>query len=193
MDLYGRLVELQGMTRLLIDDVRRLKRRLGVGNPDPSPALKTNRRFYIRAVFALVEAFVEQHRRLLVELAQHGMIVLPAKKLQRLREMKPVLLDDGSVGEQEQYLQIFDKIKEVYKAAGTGFGQDLNITFGDEGWATFKTAMALRNRVTHPKRVADCCIEEPDLAVVTAANEWFKTLQNEFVRVARAHRTANHW
>ena len=29
--------------------------------------------------------------------------------------------------------------------------------------------MALRNRVTHPKRVADCWIEKTDVAVVTAA------------------------
>src|SRR5580658_3813945 len=115
MDLYGRLEELQGMTRLLIDDVGRLQGELGAGMPDPSDAQQTNRRFYIRAVFALVEAFVEQHRRLLVELAQHGVIPLPEKKLLRLREMKAVTLPDGSVEEQGQYLQLFDKIKVVYR------------------------------------------------------------------------------
>src|SRR5260370_33165111 len=147
MDLYGRLEELQGMTRLLIDDVGRLQGELGAGDPAPSPAQETNRRFYIRAVFALVEAFVEQHRRLLVELAQHGMIALPEKKLLRLREMKAVMLPDGSVEEEEQYRQLFDKIKEVYKAAGMGFGQALKVTFGDKGWVTFKAAMEVRHRV----------------------------------------------
>ena len=80
------------MARLLIDDAGRLQGELGAGMPDPSPAQETNRRFYIRAVFALVEAFAEQHRRLLVELAEHHMITLPAKKLLRLREMKVVAL-----------------------------------------------------------------------------------------------------
>jgi hypothetical protein len=193
MDLYGRLDELQGMTRLLIDDVGRLQAELGAGDPDPSPAQETNRRFYIRAVFALVEAFVEQHRRLLVELAEHGMITLPAKKLQRLREIKELKLPDGTVEEQEQYLQLFDKIKELYKAAGVGFGRSLKVTFGDKGWVLFKDAMELRHRVTHPKKVEDCWIFETNIQTVMAANEWFKKLQNEFVRVARAHREEHQW
>ena len=193
MDLYGRLEELQGMTRLLIDDVAILRNELGEQNPDPSSAQKANRRFYLRAVFALVEAFVEQHRRLLVELCNAHVITLPEKKLQRLREIKEVLNPDGTVEERDQYLQIFDKIKEVYKAAADGFGQPLKITFGDEGWVTFKDAMELRDRVTHPKAVADCWNYEQDIETVNSANEWFKTLQNEFVRVAREHRAAHRW
>ncbi len=193
MDLYARLEELQGMTRLLIDDVGRLERELGAGNPDPSDPQQTSRRCYIRAVFALVEAFVEQHRRLLVELAAHTMIALPAKKLQRLREIKAVTLPDGTLEEQEQYLQLFDKIKMVYKAAGSGFGQSLKVTFGDKGWVTFKDAMELRHRVTHPKKAKDCWIFETNLRTVMAANEWFKKLQNEFVRVAREHRRVHQW
>lgn len=60
------------MTRLLIDDVARLREQLGDGELKPSDAQLTNRRFYVRAVFALVEAFVEQHRRLLLDLAATG-------------------------------------------------------------------------------------------------------------------------
>lgn len=56
---YNDLEELRGMTRLLIDDVNLLRPKLGEGNPDPSDEEKANRRFYVRAVFALVEAFVE--------------------------------------------------------------------------------------------------------------------------------------
>ena len=53
------------MTHLLIDDVKLLKPKLGELNPNVTDEEKANRRFYIRAVFALVEAFVAQHRRLL--------------------------------------------------------------------------------------------------------------------------------
>lgn len=193
MDLYMRLEELQGMTRLLIDDVTRLQGEIAAGSPDPNELQQTNRRCYIRAVFALVEAFVEQHRRLLVELAAHQMIRLPVKNLQRLREIKTVALPDGTVEEQEQYLQLFEKIKTVYKAAGLGFGQSLKVTFGDRGWMTFKDAMDLRHRVTHPKKIDDCWILETNIQTVMAANEWFKKLQDEFVRVARAHRKVHQW
>jgi uncharacterized protein YjhX (UPF0386 family) len=193
MDLYDRLVELQGMTHLLIDEVNLLKPKVGELNPNVSDEEKANRRFYIRAVFALVEAFVEQHRRLLLELCECHKIELTEKTRKKLREIKEVFRDDGTIEEQAQYLQIFDKIKEVYKAAGVGFGQPLKVTFGDRGWTTFKTAMEIRNRVTHPKNVHDCWIFEDALKTVNGADEWFKKLQNEFVRVAREHRTANGW
>jgi hypothetical protein len=193
MDLYGRLEELQGMTRLLIYDVALLRPEVGALDPNPTDAHKANRRFYIRAVFALVEAFVEQHRRLLLDLCDAGMITLEAKPLNTLRQIKEVLNPDDAVEQREKYLQIFDKIKAVYKTAGDGFGQPLKVTFGDEGWSVFKEAMELRNRVTHPKMVNDCWISENDLKTVNDANEWFRTLQNEFVRVAREHRAAHRW
>jgi hypothetical protein len=193
MDLYGRLEELQGMTHLVIDDVGRLQQEVGAGDPDPSDAHKANRRFYIRAVFALIEAFAEQHRRLLLDLADANKVTIKPKALTVLREIREVTLPDGSVQQREQYLQLFEKIKTVYKMAGDGFGQKLKITFGDKGWETFQDALALRNRVTHPKQVSDCWIFETQLQTVTAANEWFKKLQNEFVRVAREHREVHRW
>jgi len=82
------------MTHLLIDDVALLKPEIGELDPDPSDAKKAYRRFYIRAVFALVEAFVEQHRRLLVDLCDAGMITLTPKKLTALREISEVTLPD---------------------------------------------------------------------------------------------------
>ncbi len=137
MDLYGRLEELQGMTHLLIDDVALLKPMVGELDPDPSDAMKAHRRFYIRAIFALVEAFVEQHRRLLLDLCEAGTITLAPKQLMTLREIREIRLPDGTVQQREQYLQLFEKIKTVYTSAGDGFGQQLKVTFGDDGWVTF--------------------------------------------------------
>src|SRR2546427_323512 len=131
MDLYTRLEELRGMTHLLIDDVKLLRDKVGARKPDATEEENANRRFYIRAVFALIEAFVEQHRRLLLDLCDIGKITLAEKTRSKLREIKEVSLADGSKEERTQYLKIFEKIKEVYKAAGDGFGQPLNVTFDD--------------------------------------------------------------
>ena len=192
MDLYTQLEELKGMTRLLIDDVVLLRSKVGESNPDPNDEEKANRRFYSRAVFALVEAFVEQHRRLLLQLCETRKIELKENVVLKLREIKQILDEEGAVVEERtKYLHIFDKIKEVYKAAATGLGQPLNVTLGDERWVTFKAAMEVRNQITHPKSVQDCWIFEGDLQKVIAAHEWFKALQNEFVRVAREHRERN--
>jgi hypothetical protein len=189
LDLYNDLEELQGMTRLLIDDVIRLRPKIGEGNPDPSDDENAYRRFYVRAVFALVEAFVEQHRRLVVHLCEAGKIHLRENKLRQLRETRKIFDSDGAVvGEEPNYMRIFDKIKQVYKAAAAGFGSRLRITFGDDHWREFKAAMEIRNQITHPKTIQDCWIFEASLQLVVAANEWFKALQNDFVRMAREHR-----
>jgi hypothetical protein len=146
VDLYNDLEELQGMTRLLIDGVSRLGAKIGEGNPDPSHDENAYRRFYVRAVFALVAAFVEQHRRLVVHLCEAGKINLRGNKLRQLRETREILDSGGAVlGEEPNYMGIFDKIKEVYKTAAAGFGSQLRITFGDDHWREFKTAMKIRN------------------------------------------------
>jgi hypothetical protein len=97
------------------------------------------------------------------------------------------------MAERTQYLKTFEKIKEVYKAAANGFGQPLTVTFDDGRSDTFQDAMKIRNQITHPKNVEDCWINDGHLETIGQANEWFKTLTNEFVRVARAHRKVHHW
>jgi hypothetical protein len=192
MDLYDRLEELRGMTHILIDDVARLKPLVGDQHPDPSEEEITYRRCYVRAVFALIEAFAEQHRRLLVQLAQGNALHLPEETLTELRQIR-LVMKDGVRHERPQYLRLYEKIKAVYAAVGIGFGQPLNITFGDTNWETFQTTITMRDRITHPKGFQDVCIFETELQQVHAASEWFKTLQNEFVRVARAHRERHGW
>jgi hypothetical protein len=192
MDLYNDLEELQGMTRLLIDDVKKLRPKVGEGSPDPSDDEKAYRRFYVRAVFALVEAFVEQHRRLVIHLCRAGKMRLSEHKLNQLQQTKRILDAGGVVvREESNYMRIFDKIKEVYKAAAAGFGSPLTVTFGDDHWREFKYAMEIRNQITHPKSIEDCWIFEPSLQKVIAAHEWFRELQNDFVRIAREHRERN--
>src|SRR5205085_5338023 len=113
---------------------------------------KANRRFYARAVFALVEAFVEQHRRLLVHLCEFGKITLPENRLNKLREIKKILDENGTVvGEEANYMRAHEKIKEVYNAAAVGFDEPLTVTFGNERWPQFKEAMRIRHEITHPK------------------------------------------
>ena len=191
MDLYERLEELREITRLLIDDQTLLRPLVGHLDPEPSDAMQSYRRCYVRAAFALIEAFVEQHRRLLLDLVEAGFITLPQPTLTILAEIREIPRPDGSIERRQRYLQIVNKIKEVYKAAGHGFGQPLAVTLGDEGWTAFQTALELRNRVTHPKRLGECWITDEDLTATNQASDWFKTLQNEFVRFARAHRNEN--
>src|SRR5689334_7628535 len=138
-DLYDRIEEIQGMTRTLIGDLERLRPLLGDSTrpTEINGQEEANRRFYVRAIFALVEAVVEQHKRLLLDLAGRGTITLGVGVREALSEQTYAVKDNGAVVERGQYLQLQRKLRAVYRAAEEAFGQKIQVNFGDEGWAAF--------------------------------------------------------
>ena len=194
-DLYDRIDEIQGMTLVLTRDVEQLRPLLG--KKSITAALteeeEANRRFYVRAIFALIEAVVEQHKRLLLDLAECKTITLAAGVREALSERLYVVRDNGIVADWEQYLQLQRKLRAVYRAAGHAFRRPLRVTFGDQGWSSLQLAVTVRDRITHPKSFQDCHVDKDALDTVDGGHTWFRKLANEFVRVARAHRRQHHW
>lgn len=194
-DLYERLVEIQEITRLLAADVTRLTSQLGERSipVETTEEEEGARRAYVRAVFALIEAIVEQHKKLLLELSSHGSVTLRPGVVEALAEQTYVVDENGSVSSRDQYLQLRRKLRAIYRAAAEGFGAELIVRYDEEGWRSFTAAVKVRDRITHPKTDLDCHISEDDLATVDAGNDWFRGVNNEFVRVAREHRQRHAW
>lgn len=182
VDLYDRIDEIQGMTRILGADVDRLRPMLG--ELDIQAALSEseegNRRFYVRAVFALVEAVVEQHRRLLLDLAERSTISLDAKAQKRLQEKK-------------RHLGLGEKIGLVYQTAADAFGQATAVPIAGPGRDAFLKALEKRHLVTHPKTFHECHVDEQHIREIEKGHEWFRALQKDFVRAARLHRQGHPW
>ncbi len=193
--LYNRIEEIQEMVKILTSDVEYLRPRLGERSIQValSDSEESNRRFYIRAIFSLIEAVVEQHKRLLLDLADQNMISLGPGVIEALSERAHVIKRNGTVGDRKQYLQLKRKLRAVYHVAGTAFGQTLSVNFGDQGWQSFGEALDIRDRLTHPKTFEDCHVDEDALETVDQGHEWFRNLNNEFVRVASAHREDHNW
>ena len=183
------------MTRVLTGDVERLRPLLGKRSVAAavSDEEEANRRFYVRAIFALIEAVVEQHKRLLLDLADRPAITLTAGVREALSERMYAVKDNGAVVDREQYLQLQRKLRAVYWAAGEAFGETLGVTFSDQGWGSFQSAVDVRDRITHPKSFQDCHVDEDALDTVDQGHAWFRELNNEFVRVAHAHRGQHNW
>jgi hypothetical protein len=194
-DLYDRILDIQGMTRVLGEDVDRIRPLLGPRNIQQalSPADEGSRRFYVRAIFALVEAVVEQHKRLLLDLAERQAVALDVGVREALSERTVTVRDNGAIGEREQYLQLQKKLRLVYRTAGQGFGEEVAVDFGDAGWASFQDAISVRDRITHPKTFEDCHVDDDALDTVERGHDWFRNLNAEFVRIARQHRNNHQW
>jgi hypothetical protein len=187
--------EIQGMVRILTSDVEYLKQRLrdSFDQLDVAQSEMANRRFYVRSVFSLIEAVVEQHKRLILDLMDRNKITLGKGIREVLSETIYVVKDNGTIGQREQYLQLERKLRAVYRAADEAFGQHIAITFGDEGWKYFRKALDVRDRLTHPKTFDDCDVDEIAIETVDLGHTWFRELNNEFVRVARIHRENHGW
>lgn len=194
-DLYDRLEEIQGMVRILTSDVELLRPNLGdlSGQAAVTEAEAAYRRFYVRAVFSLIEAVIEQHKHLLLDLVARGIVTLGQGVSEALSERTYVVRDNGTVGEREQYLQLERKLHAVYRAADEAFGQPLAVTFGDQGWQSFRVGLDVRDRLTHPKTYDDCDVDEDAIDAVDRGHDWFRDLNNEFVRIARLHRASRAW
>lgn len=194
-DLYDRLEEIQGMTRVLSGDVERVRPLLGDRSmsADVSEEQEGNRRFYVRAIFALIEAIVEQHKRLLLDLTARQVTSLAPGVAEALSEKSFVVKDNGDVSQRDQFLQLERKLRAVYRASATCFQKELSVNFGDGGWESFRAALDIRDRITHPKSFEECHVEGDDLETIDRGHAWFRALNTEFVRVAREHRTQHGW
>lgn len=194
-DLYERLDEIKEIIFTLGGDIDKISSQLGsrLITESISEKEETNRRFYIRAVFALIEAIVEQHKKLILELAEKGIVSLPKGAYEALSEFIYIVNDNGKISPQFKYLQLQRKLRAVYKIAGNAFGEPLKIDFGGQGWQSFKSAIQIRDRLTHPKSKKDCYVENEFLETVESGENWFKSLNREFNRVAVSHSENHEW
>ena len=182
-NLYDRLDQIDGVIRALGGDVSRLKNQLGPPAPaDPFSEAAGIRRLFVRAVFALIEAVVEQHKLLLLDLAECAVISLGDGVAQTLSEKKYF------------HLPLRQKIRTVYEAAGAAFEQPIDPLGDGHGWQAFESATATRNHITHPKSFEQCLVEFPELETVESAEKWFRAVNAGFVGVAGEHRNShNNW
>jgi len=194
-DLYERLEELQDMTRILAADVTRLGQRLGERSIQAATTEEQDgvRRAYVRAVFALVEAVIQQHKRLLLDLLSRGLVAMQPSVVGALSEQAYVVDDNGTVTTRDQYLQLRRKLRAVYRSAGEALGTPLGVRYDDAGWRAFSEAVRIRDRITHPQTYEDCHISGDDLDTVDLGHKWFRGVNDEFVRIAGLHRKHHHW
>lgn len=154
---------------MLRGDARQLERQLGQRSPmEYNHAAGGVHRSFVRAVLALIEAVAGQHKCLLLDLAEVGVISLDEEVARTL---------SGKSG----HLFLRKTIQAVYSVAADVFEQTIDL--GGDGWLALESATEIRNRITHPKSVEQCQVRWPDLDVVKNVESWFRdVLKGGFVR-----------
>lgn len=71
----------------------------------------------------------------------------------------------------------FNSIDKNLRFAFQVYARIYDISFqvdcSGEGWVSFKRAVTIRNRVTHPKRLPDLSITDDELHTLDQALEWY--------------------
>jgi hypothetical protein len=189
MSWVARIDEMDHLLALLVTDIDELRGELGpdtVAHPD-GPRQMAIRRSYVRAVFAAIEAMVEQHARLLLDLSDAGIVTLSDGVYAALSPTVFTLSEKGKVVGRPSRVALKTKVRAVYREAPKAYGNHATIDFSGRGWRSFSQALLLRHSLTHPKRSLDCYLYQEHLDTVRAAEAWYQELHNDYIRMVREH------
>lgn len=129
----------------------------------------TDRRALVRSVFAFVESMLFALKQ---EALHHSSIFSPAE-LALLREESYELGDDGEAWIRPARLTLKRNLKFTFIAFAKAWRTRSRLDLSDAGWQNFQSALKVRDRLMHPKRIADLDVSDDEVRMVNHASVWF--------------------
>jgi hypothetical protein len=102
-----------------------------------------------------------------------------------LQEKTYAIDDTGHLAEQTRFVPLTSMIRFTTRLAEEVFC-DFGADFSGLGWARFKTALALRNRLMHPKNDKDLIVSRSDVELAKESFFWFCDLATRGMAAAVA-------
>jgi hypothetical protein len=181
------------MSRIERDDLGRLYdilvRDIGqiVGRSSSLPQYK--RRSFVRAFLALVEYDTYNRKQRVLYLHTKGVHRFNESERIMLQEIQPELDDSGRLKLKRRYLRLIDNYRFAIRMFCKAVDIEFTLPTNEPGWSAFKETVALRNRITHPKKLSEIEISDSQLKSVFDAFEWFKKVYRAIVDATnRRHR-----
>jgi hypothetical protein len=131
---------------VLSDDLERAEKDL-IANDD-----SYSRRNYIRVLFAAIELTMFVQKQTILIAASDGLGLMKDADLHRLRK--------------KDHNPLADRFLFITRSVEKGFGLSLTSHTTGPGWDDFTNAIALRNRITHPKKHQDFEISDAERELV---------------------------
>ena len=128
------------------------------------------KRDLIRTMFAAIEGSVwgfRQHVRSIAESVGELTTIMDMA----FSESTYFVSETGKLEQQTRFISLTAMIR-LTACVAQQISSDLQLDFGSKGWAEFQQAIAIRNRITHPKSIQDLEITDNDIALVTRSLFW---------------------
>jgi len=163
---------------------------LGVLGKDVSTAFKElehdtqfNRRTCFRTFFAFVEGAVFILKRNVLLLHEKGIAHFSQAELALLHEEQYDLNKKGEVKTpRPKFLRLPDNVLFSCKVYAKAYQLSYKLDVSGEGWGSFRKALAVRNRIMHPKHSNDLEIKDEEMKDIDKAFEWYTKTMGELIK-----------
>lgn len=144
-------------------------------------------RTVVRTLFSLIEGLAFQMRQVTVASLTPHAGSLTVGELVLLREERYNLNAKGEPEASENFQKFLPNLLFTIRSYGKIHGATFQADTSANGWNAMRHAVRLRNRITHPKSVADLTLSDRDqMYLIDAAAWWKKTLFEMFDACDRA-------
>jgi len=143
----------------------------GIGKryADPSSLSAVERRLLIRSVFSFIEAIIYRVKigALLWDTGN-----LSPGEIALVKEEDYELEESGAVKTRRARLRLFSNFRFAFAVAAKAAGVDFHLDVGGDGWRALREALPVRDRLMHPKRVADLAVTDQEVRNAMIAFDW---------------------
>lgn len=133
---------------------------------------QSHRRAYVRAVFAFIEGVLHSTK----ESAAHVGFILGTLNLRELIVLDGTSLDvdeNGEVSTRPLYPKFLNNLKFTFKVFAKSIGSTFALDLKHPGYQSLHTAVKIRDRLMHPKVVAELIVTDAEVAQAKKAMDWF--------------------
>jgi len=154
--------------KILVEDVEKA---IEEGKKKASPYI---RRTYLRAFFALVEGLNYQLKQICLQFCKYNTNLFTFKELSLLHESSYSINDNNSITSHAKFLPILKNLPFTVKCYAKAHNSNFSLLVNKDGWYSFRYAVKIRNRITHPKNPDNLTITDDDLIKIGEATAWFR-------------------
>ncbi len=144
-------------------------------------------RTVVRTLFSLIEGLAFQLRQVTIASLEPHTGSLTLAELVLLREERYNLNTKGEPETSDNFQNFLPNLLFTIRSYGKNHGATFQADTSTHGWQAMRHAVNLRNRITHPKSVANLTLSDQDQKnLIEAAAWWKKTLLEMFDACDRA-------
>jgi hypothetical protein len=143
----------------------------GIGKryADPTTLSAVERRILIRSVFSFIEAIM--YRVKIGPLLWDTRNLSPGE-IALINEEDYELDESGAVKTRRARLKFVNNFRFAFAIAAKASGIDFHIDCGGKGWQALRNAIPVRDRLMHPKRIADLNVSDEEVRNAMTAFLW---------------------